>query len=196
MMNSELSVGPANDSVVSTDGSFTSLRSPELQSVEVALPATGLRNLRLDWRRFVPLLLTLYVVGTAMMLLRLLVGLWGGRILRSRSVLLTDSRILSAAKRQARALGLKYQPMLAYCERVAVPTVVGLFKPIILLPITLKSGLTPQQIDSILAHELAHLARYDHVVNILQRVIEALLFFHPAVWWLSQRIRQEREDLL
>ena len=191
--NAGLSGGPTIDSVIGGDGSETSLRSSESQPVDVSLRATWMPNVRLDWRRFVPLLLGLYVIGAAMMLLRLLVGLWGGRTLRSRSALVTDQRLLSASERQSRALGLKYQPMLAYCERVAVPTVVGLFRPVILLPIALTSGLTPQQIDSILAHELAHLARYDHVVNVLQRVIEALLFFHPAVWWLSQRIRQERE---
>ncbi|MDX1926261.1 MAG: PQQ-binding-like beta-propeller repeat protein [Pirellulaceae bacterium] len=169
------------------------LRSREFQSVEATSPLMVTPNLHIDWRRFAPVLVGLYGFGAAMMLLRLLVGLWGGRVLRDRSATVTDIRLLSSAERLARVLGLKYQPLLAYCERVAVPTVVGLFKPIILLPITFTSGLTPQQVDTILAHELAHLARCDHVINILQRVIESLLFFHPAVWWLSQRVREERE---
>jgi hypothetical protein len=74
-----------------------------------------------------------------------------------------------------------------------VPTVVGVLKPMILLPLTLTSGLSPEQIESVLAHELAHLRRRDHLVNLLQRVIESLLFFHPAVWWVSHRVREERE---
>ena len=82
--------------------------------------------------------------------------------------------------RQATALGLRLRPVLAYCERVTVPTVVGVLKPMILLPFTLTSGLSPEQIESVLAHELAHLRRSDHLVNLLQRVIESLLFFRTV----------------
>ena len=120
-------------------------------------------------------------------------GLWGGRRLRRRAVPVTDDSLLAAMQRQATALGLKLLPVLAYCERVTVPTVVGVLKPMILLPLTLTSGLSPEQMESVLAHELAHLRRYDHLVNLLQRVIESLLFFHPAMWWVSHRIREERE---
>lgn len=127
------------------------------------------------------------------MLMRLVAGLWGGRRLRRRVHLIDDPSLLNAMQRQATALGLKLLPLLAYCERVTVPTVVGVLKPMILLPIALTSGLSPEQIESVLAHELAHLRRYDHLVNLLQRVIESLLFFHPAMWWVSHRVREERE---
>ena len=63
----------------------------------------------------------------------------------------------------------------------------------ILLPISAASGMTTEQIEILLAHELAHIRRYDHLVNLLQRLIEAVLFFHPAVWFISRRIRIERE---
>ncbi|MFM9962448.1 MAG: M56 family metallopeptidase [Planctomycetaceae bacterium] len=145
------------------------------------------------WQEFAPHLTTAYLCGVALMLLRLVVGLWGGRRLRRRVHLIDDSALLDAMRRQATALGLKLLPVLAYCERVTVPTVVGVLKPMILLPVTLASGLSPEQIESVLAHELAHLRRYDHLVNLLQRVIESLLFAHPAVWWVSHRIRDERE---
>ena len=145
------------------------------------------------WQRFAPQLTTTYLCGVALMLLRLVIGLWGGRRLRRRVHLIDDSSLLNAMQRQATALGLKLLPVLAYCERVTVPTVVGVLKPMILLPLTLTSGLSPEQMESVLAHELAHLRRYDHLVNLLQRVIESLLFFHPALWWVSHRIRDERE---
>jgi len=74
-----------------------------------------------------------------------------------------------------------------------VPLVIGWFRPIILLPMACFSGLTPQQLDAVLAHELAHIRRYDYLVNLLQTIVETLLFFHPAVWWISRRIRIERE---
>lgn len=146
-----------------------------------------------SWRSFAPLVMSLYLVGVSVMLVRLVIGLWGGRRLRSLAVPVTDESLLVALQRQATRLGLKALPLLAYCERVTVPTVIGILKPTILLPLSVASGLSPDQIESVLAHELAHLRRYDHLVNLLQRVIVSFLFFHPAVWWVSNRIRDERE---
>src|SRR5262249_26688490 len=73
------------------------------------------------------------------------------------------------------------------------PMVIGWLRPVILLPASAMTGLTPQQLEAIIAHELAHIRRHDYLINLLQAVIETLLFYHPAVWWVSRRIRQERE---
>ncbi|ADB41159.1 M56 family metallopeptidase [Spirosoma linguale] len=77
--------------------------------------------------------------------------------------------------------------------RIGVPMVVGVLKPVLLLPVSLASNLTTREIEAILAHELAHIKRHDYAVNLLQSVIEVLYFFHPALWWLSARVREERE---
>src|SRR6185436_7013290 len=77
--------------------------------------------------------------------------------------------------------------------RLDSAVVVGWLRPVVLLPVSLISGFTPDQLRAILAHELAHIRRHDFVVNILQRCVESILFYHPAVWWLSKRIRAERE---
>jgi len=77
--------------------------------------------------------------------------------------------------------------------RVDVPMVIGLWRPLILVPAGALTGLTPAQLEAILAHELAHIRRHDYLVNLLQSLVETLLFYHPAVWWLSHRIRVERE---
>ena len=74
-----------------------------------------------------------------------------------------------------------------------VPMVIGYLRPVILFPVGLASGLAPAQIEAILAHELAHLSRHDWPVNLAQRIVETVLFYHPAVWWLSAKIREERE---
>ncbi len=76
---------------------------------------------------------------------------------------------------------------------VQVPAVIGWLRPVILLPASALTGLTPLQLDALLAHELAHVRRYDYVVNLLQSVVETLLFYHPAAWWVSQQVREERE---
>lgn len=75
-----------------------------------------------------------------------------------------------------------------------VPMVVGHIRPVILLPIGLLAGLPAGQVEAILLHELAHICRYDYLVNVLQRSMECLLFYHPAVWWISRVIRAEREN--
>lgn len=149
---------------------------------------------RVDWRRYAPHAALAYVLGVAVMLLRLLVAVGGGQRLRRRSEPVTDGRLLEAFGRHAAALGLRYTPPIAACARVAVPTVVGVIRPAILVPLSVLSGLSPGQIDLLLLHELAHIRRLDPVLNLVQRVVEALLFFHPAVWYVSHRIRVEREN--
>lgn len=76
---------------------------------------------------------------------------------------------------------------------VQVPAVIGWLRPVVLLPASALTGLTPLQLDALLAHELAHVRRHDYLLNLVQCVIEILLFYHPAVWWVSRRVRQERE---
>ena len=75
-----------------------------------------------------------------------------------------------------------------------VPCVIGVFRPVILLPLGLLNELSPDQIEAILIHELAHIRRHDYLVNLLQVVLESLLFYHPATWWISAQIRREREN--
>ncbi|HEX4792478.1 MAG TPA: M56 family metallopeptidase [Humisphaera sp.] len=74
------------------------------------------------------------------------------------------------------------------------PLVIGVLKPMILVPASLLTDLPPSELESILAHELAHILRQDYLINLLQSVIETLLFHHPAVWWISRQIRIEREN--
>ena len=147
----------------------------------------------IGWQQAAPYAAGAYLVGVFLMMGRLLVGLHGGGRLRRRSQPVGEPAILAALARQARVLGLAFTPALAYCSRVLVPTVVGVLRPIILLPFSFASGLATEQIEALLAHELGHIRRLDPLVNVAQRVIEALLFFHPAVWFVSHRIRVERE---
>ena len=74
-----------------------------------------------------------------------------------------------------------------------MPTVIGWLRPVVLLPVSCVTGLSPGQLEAIVAHELAHIRRHDYLVDLLQSAVETLLFYHPAVWWVSRRIREERE---
>src|ERR1017187_9214042 len=75
-----------------------------------------------------------------------------------------------------------------------VPVVMGYLRPVILMPVGLMTGLPAEQIEAILLHELAHIRRHDYLVNLLQIVVEGLVFYHPAVWWISSVMRAEREN--
>jgi GWxTD domain-containing protein len=75
-----------------------------------------------------------------------------------------------------------------------VPVVIGHLKPIILTPVGLLTGLPTAQIEAILLHELAHIRRHDYLINLMQTMAEGVLFYHPAVWWISNVIRTEREN--
>jgi beta-lactamase regulating signal transducer with metallopeptidase domain len=90
-------------------------------------------------------------------------------------------------------LGVSAPVRLRTCVAVQVPTVIGCIRPLILMPVTTITGLSESQIKAILAHELAHIRRHDYLVNVLQTVIETMLFYHPAVWWVGKQMRVERE---
>ena len=92
-----------------------------------------------------------------------------------------------------RRLGLTRPVRYCQCQWLDAPAVIGWIRPIVLLPITAISGLSEEQLQSIIAHELAHIRRYDAFVNAFQIAVETLLFYHPATWWLNRRIRSERE---
>ena len=90
-------------------------------------------------------------------------------------------------------LGLGRNVRLRQSIQVGVPTLVGWIKPVILFPPAMLSGLSTRELELILMHELIHIKRHDYLVNVLQTLIESLLFFHPCVWWLSRQIRIQRE---
>jgi beta-lactamase regulating signal transducer with metallopeptidase domain len=98
------------------------------------------------------------------------------------------------AEHLSESLGLRRAVRLLESAAVEVPSVLGSLRPVILLPASTLTGLTPEQIEMVLAHELAHIRRHDFLVNLLQALVETLMFYHPAVWWMSRRVRIEREN--
>jgi WD40 repeat protein/beta-lactamase regulating signal transducer with metallopeptidase domain len=144
--------------------------------------------------RYAPFAAIAYLLGVAFMLVRLALALCGGQRLRQSAKPVDHPGVLLIVRQQARRIGLKVAPLVCYCERVAVPVVVGILRPTILLPASLVSGLTPDQLQALITHELSHIRRCDLVANLAQRVIESLLFFHPAVWYVSRRVSAEREN--
>ena len=139
-----------------------------------------------------PQIVLFWLAGVAALSVRLAGGWLRAQRLAKRNATPADAAWQRTIARLADAVGLRRAVTLLHSNAVDVPTVLGFLKPVILLPMTL-SGLSPEQVEMILAHELAHIRRHDFLVNLLQSVVETLLFYHPAVWWISARIRIERE---
>lgn len=146
-----------------------------------------------DARAWLPLVVALWIVGVGVLLVRLLGGWWRIHRLHRASRAATPSMWAAATLRVAASLGLDGRIHVVDVALVDTPTVIGWLRPVILLPVAAFAGLSPSQVDAILAHELAHIRRHDFLVNLLQTFAETLLFYHPAIWWLSSRIRTERE---
>jgi beta-lactamase regulating signal transducer with metallopeptidase domain len=143
--------------------------------------------------RFLPGVTVAWLAGVLLLLARMAGGWWRVRRLHHDALSTASSRWQSACRRLAYRLGLPAAAHVVESSLVDVPTVVGWLRPAILLPIAALASLTPDQVEAILAHELAHIRRHDYAVNVLQTLAETLLFYHPAVWWVSKRIRVERE---
>jgi len=152
---------------------------------------SALARIRID--QMMPLLVTGWLLGVAFLLGRMAGGWWQLRRLYRASMDAPASAWQASCRRLASRMGLDAAAHVVESALVDVPTVVGCLRPVILLPVAALANLQPSHIEAILAHELAHIRRHDYIVNLLQTVAETLLFYHPGVWWLSARIREERE---
>jgi beta-lactamase regulating signal transducer with metallopeptidase domain len=150
-----------------------------------------------DWRQALqprlPLVILCWSGGAALMALRLLAGLAWVRRRTRPGAYRTDTAWQAVLDRLAARLGVRRKVILGLVDDLASPVTAGFLRPLVLVPASLASGMAPQLLEALLAHELAHVRRHDYLVNLVQSAIEILLFYHPAVWWLSHRIRVERE---
>lgn len=140
-----------------------------------------------------PWLVGLWLVGMLVCALRPVWGLWMQWQLRRTGLLPVPNAIQDTTAAVARKIGLTRFVAVTQSTLVKVPLVIGYLRPMILLPGSVVTGLTAAQLEAVLAHELAHVRRHDWLINTLQVMVETVLFYHPAVWWLSKRIRTERE---
>ncbi len=143
---------------------------------------------------WLPWLVAAWFLGVFVLSVRLLLGWIHVRRLRTRG----NERLSETWQRRfeqlCRRMAVSRPVRLLRSSLVEVPAVIGCLRPIVLVPGSALTGLTSAQLESVLAHELAHVRRHDYLVNLLQNVIETLLFYHPAVWWVSRRVREEREN--
>jgi bla regulator protein blaR1 len=138
-------------------------------------------------------LVILWFAGVMMLSIRFMGGIWAiSRLRGSASNDITEEWKTRLASLSG-SLGIRRIVQMAESAKVTVPMTAGWLKPIILLPVGMLTNLPPSHVEMILLHELSHIRRHDYFMNVMQGIVEIMFFFHPAIWWLSDGARTERE---
>ncbi len=141
-----------------------------------------------------PYFVFVWLLGLLLLAFRLGAGLWGLQNLKRWAKPLKEPKWENGLQQLKVKLGIKRPVSLLASTLVHGPLVSGWIKPIIYLPIGMINQLSVQEIEAVLAHELAHITRQDWILNLIQTIIESIFYYHPAVWWISSVVRQEREN--
>jgi GWxTD domain-containing protein len=171
-------------------------------SNQLLIPFTSLSEPTMPWvarlaesfDRSLPWVIAVWLTGTTLLLCRLNIGLIVAQRMKSIATQPSSMELQTVFHRLSRRLGVVRPVSLMNSALVQVPTVIGWLRPAVLLPVGCLTGLSTIQIEAIFAHELAHIRQHDYLVSVFQSIVEAVLFYHPAVWWVSKQVRGEREN--
>jgi hypothetical protein len=134
-----------------------------------------------------------WALGASVAMVRLVAGLWRLRQLRRSCTAIGAADLDPAVRATVNAIVASRSVTIATSDHVRVPAAIGFWKPAIVLPAWALRELPPDDLNVILLHEYAHLRRWDDWTNLIQKIVRALFFFHPAVWWIENRLAVERE---
>jgi beta-lactamase regulating signal transducer with metallopeptidase domain len=186
LRQSPISAAPALTTIVPTAAHTMAAATPatpaDAQSIQGISPDT------FDW------LVRVWMIGVIVLSLRTAGGMLIVERLQRRKASPVTARLLETCLALQASIGIARRIRYVQCHGLDVPAVIGWFRPVVLLPMTVLTGLSQAQLEAVLIHELAHIKRCDYFVNLFQIAAETLLFYHPAVWWVSRSIRQEREN--
>jgi beta-lactamase regulating signal transducer with metallopeptidase domain len=160
-------------------------------SVEVAL--SGPMDISAYIARVMPWLDAFWLLGVLCLSVRTVGGWWLLQQLRRTAIVKVPASVHESFTRLYVRMGIKRRVDLRVCGRIAGPLAMGIVRMLVLLPASALTSLNAEQLEVVLAHELAHIRRADYLWNMLQTMIETLFFFHPAVWWVSNNLREQRE---
>ena len=146
-----------------------------------------------QFERYLPILVILWLIGTLLLILRFIAGWLQVRRLKTKALSPVETFWLDRLENLKQKIGVQKNVAFFNSALVSEPVTMGHFKPIILVPLGMFTNLTPDMVEALLLHELAHIKRSDYLVNIIQSLLEIIFFFHPAIWWISKNIRQIRE---
>ncbi len=187
-MNQKTHIHPVSSSPTQTT-SLKMTQSSSNSSMDQYMPQDPLPNTP-PWTSWAA---GVWFTGVTIMFLRTLVHLLGAGRLRRDAVVTEDQTLLNNISHLRQLMKITQNVQVSISNHISSPAVLGVLWPTILVPASMLSGIPADQLRAIFAHELAHIRRYDYLVNLIQMLIEILFFFNPAVWWISRQIRIERE---
>jgi beta-lactamase regulating signal transducer with metallopeptidase domain len=179
------------DKIAITENQTTITHFANQQISSARTDATIIQRILNEVSQVMPYVIMCWIFGSILFMLRIASGWWYINKLKTTATVLEEwsDRLTSIAKQ----LDIQRLIRVAESNNISAPMVIGFFKPMILFPTGLMSGLSTDQIESILIHELAHIRRHDYLVNLIQSIVESFYFFNPFVWMISNIIRRERE---
>jgi len=188
VLNAQVQAGPPANS------NAPALALPSFASTQLAAMAKKSPAPYWNAPDYLFLLVELWFAGVVLFSLRSAGGFFLVAQLRRKECAPLPPELLELCHLLQGKMGL--QRIVRYCATIHLeaPAVAGWLCPVVLLPITALTGLSEPQLQAVIAHELAHIRRLDAFLNLFQIAVESLLFYHPAVWWLGKRIREEREN--
>ena len=142
---------------------------------------------------YLPVITVLWFIGVCYLALKLIIDLYKVEQLGKVDVFAAEKSLMHRFNKLALQMNLFRTPTLLISLKAEIPMALGWLKPVVLLPAAMLSGLSSAQLEMLLLHELAHIQRHDYLINFIQTIAEIVLFFHPAVRWVSKQIRNERE---
>ena len=173
---------------------FPETPSPHLLPPLRPAPEKPLKDTLFNWlEKQSALLGWIWFLGVAALFLRLLGGYWLAQRLRYRGVSAPDPRFSEMCRQWAGRLGVRRNVQLLESKFVAEPLTLGFWKPVILFPAGMLLHLPTVQVETLLLHELAHVRRYDYLINLIQLSLDTIFFYHPLFWLLSGEARRRRE---
>jgi len=139
-----------------------------------------------------PMMLTIWLGGVSILMLRLMISL--GWVAHLRADSFSNDQLQFTLDQITSRLKLKVKASASESRHIKSPVTIGHLKPLILFPVGIINQLTPGEVEAVLTHELAHIVRRDYLSNIIQSFIETLFYYHPVTWWISRMVRTEREN--
>ena len=190
------STAPPAETIPTAASASSTMTSSDMPAPSVAAAPTARnwhRDLEAAASRWLDELVAFWCLGVLLFSLRPLWSWIQLRRLCRTGVSPVPRSVQTALEDAARRLRIRRPVRIMQSSLATVPMVVGYLRPLVLVPLSVVSGLSPAQLEGLLAHELAHVRRHDFLVNLLQTLLETIFFYHPGVWWISSRVRRERE---
>jgi TonB family protein len=175
------------------DSASTSSVAHIVSAQQIVSASSNTTDSFFDWNSLLPIVSISWLLGVCWFSAQLLYEVHKVKLLPRYGTSPVDEHVQKVFDALIVQLKASKATRLMASTKAEVPMVIGWLKPIVLVPASMLTGLTPAQLEMLLAHELAHVKRHDYLINFFQNLVEVLFFFHPCVKWISNQIRVERE---